>query len=227
MLYDNISYFSSLNTKFDTPSIIESTFSNNIDDIGYKKTPNILTDMILDNTSVVDIMVIFLLKTGVIFCPFLESIIIFPYIVSSYMGTIVNSADNYFSVINSSIFVGGSFCYIPKDVICNINLSTYFKTYSEGFAQFERTLMILGEDSIGFYIEGCSASTFLESQLHIALVELLVKDGSILNYITLQNWYRGNQLGEGGLYNFTTKRGWCSRFSTLNWVQIEMGSAIT
>lgn len=228
LLYDTISYFSSLESSVDSVSseLVDFIFSPS-DNNRYKKSSGILTDIILNNTSLVDNMVIFLLKEGIIFCPFAESIYLFPYLLSSYMGVIVNAEDNYFSAVNSVLFTGGSFCYIPKNIKCNINFSTYFRTHTEGFAQFEKTLIIVGENSIGSYVEGCSASVFLESQLHIALVELLVKKRGVLNYITVQNWYKGDQLGEGGLYNFTTKRGWCSDYSVLNWVQVEMGSAIT
>lgn len=186
-----------------------------------------MVDIILDNTSIGDNMVVFLLKSGVIFCPFIEALVLFATVLSLYMGVIISPADNYFAAINSTVFTGGSFCYIPKETLCNVNLSTYFKTYSKNFAQFERTLMVVGEDSVGSYIEGCSASILLESQLHIALVEIAVKHRGVLNYVTIQNWYKGSQLGEGGLYNFTTKRGWCAYHATLNWVQVEMGSAIT
>ena len=159
--------------------------------------------------------------------PFFEAINYFPYLVFSYVGTIVSLEDNFFATLNSTIFSGGSFCFIAKNIKCNINLSTYFRTQSEDFAQFERTLLIVSNSSCVVYTEGCSAPIFLESQLHIALVEILVKEKGILNYSTIQNWYRGDQTGEGGLYNFTTKRGWCLKKALLDWVQIEMGSAIT
>lgn len=193
----------------------------------YKRSSRVSMDIVMDDISVVDNMVIFLLKAGVIFTPFVVSLALFNSLVSRYMGCIVASSDNYFSSINSVVFTGGSFCYVPKNVKCNMNLSTYFRTYLEEFAQFERTLLVVGENAVVSYVEGCSAPIFLESQLHIALVELLVKEKGVLDYITVQNWYKGNQLGEGGLYNFTTKRGWCLSFATLNWVQVEMGSFVT
>ena len=224
--YDDISYFSTYEG-IEPEKILELTSSIFTDSNEYGKMSNVSVDIVLDSVSIVDAMVVFLLKAGIIFCPFINSIYMFSSVVSSYMGNIVSSSDNYFSSINSVAFTGGSFCYIPKYTICNINLSTYFQTYSEEFAQFERTLLIAGEHSVSSYIEGCSAPVFLESQLHIALVEILVKKKGALQYVTVQNWYKGNQLGEGGLYNFTSKRGWCLSFATLDWVQVEMGSAVT
>lgn len=204
--------------------MVYSIFANEGD---HKKLSNMSVDVILDSMSIVDNMVIFLLKFGIIFSPFINSVCMFSPILSSYMGSVVSSSDNYFSAINSIVFTGGSFCYIPKNTVCKINLSTYFRTHSEEFAQFERTLLIAGEYSVSSYVEGCSAPVFLESQLHIALVEILVKRKGKIQYVTVQNWYKGNQLGEGGLYNFTTKRGWCSSHAVLDWIQVEMGSAVT
>ena len=229
--YDDISYYS-VPSKFNSKEIITTTFNLILEKIGLNiqesnTISRLAVDVVLDSVSIVDTVTNFLIKEGIIFIPFFEAINYFPYLVFSYIGTIVSLEDNFFATLNSTIFSGGSFCYIAKNIKCNINLSTYFRTHSEDFAQFERTLLIVGNSASIIYTEGCSAPIFLESQLHVALVEILVKEKGILNYSTVQNWYRGDQSGEGGLYNFTTKRGWCLKKATLDWVQIEMGSAIT
>ncbi len=229
--YDDISYYS-IPSKFNSKEIIKMTFKSILEKIGLNtQESNIMSalaiDVVLDSVSIVDTVTNFLLKTGVIFMPFFESINYFPFLVFSYVGTIVSLEDNFFATLNSTIFSGGSFCFIAKNIKCNINLSTYFRTQSEDFAQFERTLLIVSSLASVVYTEGCSAPIFRQSQLHVALVELLVKDKGTLNYSTVQNWYSGDQSGEGGLYNFTTKRGWCLKKASLDWVQIEMGSAIT
>lgn len=229
--YDDISYYS-VPSKFNDRETITTTFNSILTKIGINtKESKIVTtlavDIVLDSVSIIDTVTNFLIKVGVIFMPFFESIIYFPYLVFSYIGTIVSLKDNFFSTLNSTTFSGGSFSYIAKNIKCNINLSTYFMTQSEDFAQFERTLLIVSSSASVVYTEGCSAPIFLESQLHVALVEILVKYKGTIKYSTIQNWYRGDQSGEGGLYNFTTKRGWCLEKASLDWIQIEMGSAIT
>ena len=218
--YDDISYYS-IPSKFNSKKTINTIFNSILNKIGLNNQENKLVstlavDIVLDSISIIDTITNFLLKTGVIFMPFFEAINYFPYLVFLYVGTIVSLEDNFFATLNSTIFSGGSFCFIAKNIKCNINLSTYFRTQSEDFAQFERTLLIVDNSSYIIYTEGCSAPIFLESQLHVALVEILVKEKGILNYSTIQNWYRGDQSGEGGLYNFTTKRGWCLKKALLD-----------
>ncbi|PFH30577.1 putative ycf24 family protein (apicoplast) [Besnoitia besnoiti] len=221
--FDDISYYSILlNTSVDRHKLILSDLG-----LDFKFSENLILDVIFDSVSLLNFTTFFLIKMGLFFLSFFQSILFYSYLIFSYLGSIVNNNDNFFSTINSIIFNEGSFCYIMKDLKSNIHLTTYFRTHSENFAQFERTLIILSENSNLIYFEGCSAPMFLESQLHIAVVELFLKTKAKLKYSTIQNWYRGNQLGEGGLYNFTTKRGFCMDKSFLNWVQIEMGSIIT
>lgn len=227
IFYDDISYYS-VPSKNSSKKIMDYIFKK----IGLNSQENAFltkfaVDIVLDSISVVDIITIFLIKTGIIFMSFLESINYFSYLVFSYIGSIVSIEDNFFATLNSILFTGGSFCYIAKNIKCNINFSTYFRTQSEDFAQFERTLLIVETSAKVNYTEGCSAPIFLESQLHVALVEILVKNKGILTYSTIQNWYHGDESGEGGLYNFTTKRGWCLKNAILDWIQVEMGSIIT
>lgn len=216
ILYDNISYYSvpfKINSKKILNLILNKIGLNNQEN---KLISTLAMDVVLDSISIVDTITNFLLKMGIIFMPFFEAINYFSYLVFMYIGVIVSLEDNFFSTLNSTIFSGGSFCFIAKNIKCNINLSTYFRTQSEDFAQFERTLLIVNISAYIVYTEGCSAPIFLESQLHIALVEILIKEKGILNYSTIQNWYHGDQLGEGGLYNFTTKRGWCLKKAILD-----------
>lgn len=221
--FDDISYYSiPLSTSFNKYQSFLETLG-----IEFKFSNNLILDIIFDSVSLLNFTTFFLIKIGLFFLSFFQSLKFYPYLVFSYLGTIVANNDNFFSTINSIIFNEGSFCFVMKDLNSNIHLTTYFRTHSEDFAQFERTLIILEENSNLIYFEGCSAPIFLESQLHVAVVELFIKSKGNLKYSTIQNWYRGNQIGEGGLYNFTTKRGFCMEKSFLNWIQIEIGSIMT
>ena len=136
--------------------------------------------------------------------------------------------DNFFSALNSAVFSDGSFCYIPKDVDCPLELSTYFRINNEEAGQFERTLIVAEEGSKVSYLEGCTAPQFSSNQLHAAVVELIALDNAVIKYSTVQNWYAGDEHGVGGVYNFVTKRGLCAgRKSRISWTQVETGSAIT
>src|SRR5699024_2638059 len=172
ILYDNISYYSIL-SKFNSKKILNIIFNSILNKIGLNIQENKLVlvsaiDIVLDSISIIDTITNFLLKMGVIFRPFFEAINYFSYLVFLYIGRMILLEDNFFSTLNSTIFSGGSFCFIAKNIKCNINLSTYFKTQSEDFAQFERTLLIVSTFSYVSYTEGCSAPIFLESQLHVA-----------------------------------------------------------
>ena len=144
------------------------------------------------------------------------------------MGTVVPIGDNYFSALNSAVFTDGSFCYIPKDVICPLDLSTYFRINDEKSGQFERTLIVAEANSKVSYLEGCTAPQYDNNQLHAAIVELIALDNANIKYSTVQNWYSGDQKGQGGVYNFVTKRGLCAGDSSkISWTQVETGSSIT
>ena len=117
--------------------------------------------------------------------------------------------DNFFAALNSAVFTDGSFCYIPKNVICPLELSTYFRINDKDSGQFERTLIVAEANSQVNYLEGCTAPQFSENQLHAAIVELIAFDNAKIKYSTVQNWYSGDEKGLGGIYNFVTKRGLC------------------
>ena len=136
--------------------------------------------------------------------------------------------DNYFTALNSAVFSDGSFVYIPTGVRSPMELSTYFRINAAETGQFERTLIVAEAGSHVSYLEGCTAPSYDQNQLHAAVVELWAGEGAEIKYSTVQNWYAGDAAGRGGIYNFVTKRGLCSGArSKISWTQVETGSAIT
>ena len=166
-------------------------------------------------------------EKGIIFCSFSEAVQDHPELVKKYMGMAVPPTDNFYAALNSAVFTDGSFCYIPKGVRSPMELSTYFRINQGGTGQFERTLLVADEESYVSYLEGCTAPSRDENQLHAAVVELIAMDGAEIKYSTVQNWYPGNKEGKGGVYNFVTKRGLCEKNAKISWTQVETGSAVT
>jgi Fe-S cluster assembly protein SufB len=141
---------------------------------------------------------------------------------------VVPHTDNFFAALNSAVLSDGSFCYVPKGVRCPMELSTYFRINARDTGQFERTLIIAEEGAHVSYLEGCTAPVRDRHQLHAAVVELIAHDHATIKYSTVQNWYPGDKDGNGGIYNFVTKRGKClGKGSKISWTQLETGSAIT
>jgi Fe-S cluster assembly protein SufB len=193
-----------------------------------KRLSGVAVDAVMDSVSVKTTFSETLEKYGIIFCSFSDAVQKHPGLVKKYMGTVVPYTDNYFAALNSAVFSDGSFCYIPKGVRCPIELSTYFRINAANTGQFERTLIVAEEGSYVSYMEGCTAPMRDENQLHAAIVEIIAHDDAEVKYSTVQNWYPGNKKGEGGIYNFVTKRGLCKgRNSKISWTQVETGSAIT
>lgn len=185
-------------------------------------------DAVMDSVSVKTTHREKLAELGIIFCSFSEAVRDYPDLVKKYLGTVVPPTDNYFAALNSAVFSDGSFVYIPKGVRCPMELSTYFRINAAGTGQFERTLIVADDDSYVSYLEGCTAPMRDENQLHAAIVEIIVEDRAEVKYSTVQNWYAGDKQGNGGVYNFVTKRGLCrGDYSKLSWTQVETGSAIT
>ena len=173
-----------------------------------KRLANVAVDAIFDSVSIGTTFREELSKVGVIFCPISEALKSYPDLVKKYIGTVVPIADNYFAALNSAVFTEGSFCYIPKDIICPLDLSTYFRINNEESGQFERTLIIADKNSKVNYLEGCTAPKFDRNQLHAAVVELVALEKSQIRYSTVQNWYAGDSNGLGGIYNLRkTKKG--------------------
>tara|TARA_B110000003_G_scaffold269461_1_gene300514 strand:- start:979 stop:2424 length:1446 start_codon:yes stop_codon:yes gene_type:complete len=192
-----------------------------------KKLSGVAMDIVVDSVSVATTFKDSLAKKGIIFCSISEAIKSHPELVKRYIGTVIPSKDNYYAALNSAVFSDGSFCYIPKGVRCPMELSTYFRINQAGTGQFERTLVIADEGSYVSYLEGCTAPSRDENQLHAAVVELIALDNSEIKYSTVQNWFPGDKNGKGGVYNFVTKRGICHKNSKISWTQVETGSAVT
>ncbi|MDY5319362.1 MAG: Fe-S cluster assembly protein SufB, partial [Candidatus Egerieousia sp.] len=186
----------------------------------------VAVDAVFDSVSVKTTFRETLAEKGVIFCSISEAIKEYPDLVRKYLASVVPIGDNFFSALNSAVFSDGSFCYIPKGVRCPMELSSYFRINAKGTGQFERTLIVAEEGSYVSYLEGCTAPQRSESQLHAAIVEIVVMKDAEVKYSTVQNWYPGDKEGRGGIYNFVTKRGICKgENSKLFWAQVETGSA--
>ena len=192
-----------------------------------KKLSGVAMDVVIDSVSVSTTFKDTLNERGIIFCSISEAIKNHPELVKKYIGSIVPKTDNFYAALNSAVFSDGSFCYIPKGVKCPMELSTYFRINEAGTGQFERTLVVADKGSFVSYLEGCSAPSRDENQLHAAVVELIALDDAEIKYSTVQNWYPGDSKGNGGVYNFVTKRGLCEKNAKISWTQVETGSAIT
>ena len=232
--FQSISYYSAPKTgaKYDSLDEVDPELLKTFDKLGIsideqKKLSGVAVDIVMDSVSVATTFKETLSKKGIIFCSISEAIQNHPDLVKKYLGTVIPKKDNYYAALNSAVFSDGSFCYIPKGVKCPMELSTYFRINQAGTGQFERTLVIADEGSFVSYLEGCTAPSRDENQLHAAVVELVAHDNAEIKYSTVQNWYPGNKHGKGGVYNFVTKRGLCNKNSKISWTQVETGSAVT
>ena len=233
--YNEIQYYSVPKTKKKLGSLEDADpeLLRTFDKLGVslneqKMLANVAVDAVFDSVSIGTTFKKQLQKSGVIFCSISDAIIKYPHLVEKYLAGVVPVGDNYFSALNSAVFSDGSFCYIPKDIKCPMELSTYFRINNEESGQFERTLIIAEERSSVNYLEGCTAPQFSSNQLHAAVVELVALEDATIKYSTVQNWYAGDEKGIGGVYNFVTKRGLCAgKNSRISWTQVETGSAIT
>ncbi|KAI3857057.1 hypothetical protein MKX03_015429 [Papaver bracteatum] len=189
---------------------------------------NVAVDAVFDSVSIATTHRETLLAKGVIFCSISEAIREYPDLVQKYLGKVVPPCDNYYAALNSAVFSDGSFCYIPKNTVCPMPISTYFRINAMETGQFERTIIIAEEGSTVEYLEGCTAPAYDTNQLHAAVVELHAATDAEIRYSTVQNWYAGDEEGKGGIYNFVTKRGICKGDrAKISWTQVETGSAIT
>ena len=137
-----------------------------------------------------------------------------------YFGTVIPAGDNKFSALNTAVWSGGSFIYVPKGVHVDISLQAYFRINTENMGQFERTLIIVDEDAYVHYVEGCTAPIYKSDSLHSAVVEIIVKKGGRCRYTTIQNW-------SNNVYNLVTKRTKCEEGATMEWVDGNIGSKVT
>jgi Fe-S cluster assembly protein SufB len=233
--YQDIIYYSApkLKKKLNSLDDVDPELLKTFEKLGIslteqKRLTNVAVDAVFDSVSIGTTFKKELAEHGVIFCSISEAFEEYPELIHKYIGTVIPIGDNYFSALNSAVFTDGSFCYIPKNVKCPLELSTYFRINDEKSGQFERTLIIADENSQVSYLEGCTAPQYDTNQLHAAVVELIALNNSFIKYSTVQNWYGGNEKGEGGVYNFVTKRGLCSGMnSRISWTQVETGSNIT
>ena len=210
------------------PELIEAFDKLGIPIEEQKRMTGVAVDAIFDSSSVATTYQDTLAKSGVIFCSVSEAVREHPDLVEKYLGSVVPYTDNFYATLNSAVFSDGSFVYVPPGVRCPLELMTYFRINAEESGQFERTLIIADEGSYVSYLEGCTAPMRQTHQLHAAVVELVALEDAEIKYSTLQNWYPGDKDGNGGVYNFVTKRGKAAgRNSKISWTQVETGSAIT
>lgn len=233
--YQNIIYYSAPKVQDKKKSLdeVDPALLETFEKLGIplseqKRLSNVAVDAVFDSVSVGTTFKEKLAQEGVIFCSISEAIQEYPELVEKYLGSVVPVGDNFFAALNSAVFSDGSFVFIPKDVRCSMDLSTYFRINNGDSGQFERTLIIAEEGSSVTYLEGCTAPMFDTNQLHAAVVELVTLDNAEIKYSTVQNWFAGDENGKGGIYNFVTKRGLCKGVnSKISWTQVETGSAIT
>ena len=159
-------------------------------------------------------------KDGVIFVGSSEGLKKYPEIFKKFFGKVIQTNDNKFSALNSAVFSGGSFIYVPPGVKVRQPLQAYFRINAESFGQFERTLIIADEGSEVTYMEGCTAPKFETSTLHSAVVELVALKGAKIQYITVQNW-------SNNVFNLVTKRAWAEEEAEVKWIDCNIGSRLT
>ncbi|MEE9555065.1 MAG: Fe-S cluster assembly protein SufB [candidate division Zixibacteria bacterium] len=161
-----------------------------------------------------------LVKQGIVFLDMDSGLREYPEIVKKYFGSVIPSADNKFAALNTSVWSGGSFIYVPPGVDVKIPLQAYFRINAENMGQFERTLIIADKGSRIHYIEGCTAPTYSTDSLHSAVVELIALEDAYIRYTTIQNWSRN-------IFNLVTKRAMAYKNSTVEWVDGNLGSKLT
>jgi Fe-S cluster assembly protein SufB len=159
-------------------------------------------------------------KQGVVFLDMDSAVREHPELVKKYFGTIIPYNDNKFAALNSAVWSGGSFIYVPPGVRVEVPLQAYFRINAENMGQFERTLIIVDKDAYVHYVEGCTAPTYSTSSLHSAVVEIIVQEGGRCRYTTIQNWSKN-------VYNLVTKRAAAYKNATMEWVDGNLGSKVT
>ncbi|MGD0423699.1 MAG: Fe-S cluster assembly protein SufB [Candidatus Bathyarchaeia archaeon] len=161
-----------------------------------------------------------LVKKGIIFTDTDTALREYPDLVRKYFGTVIPPEDNKFAALNSAVWSGGSFIYVPKGVTVDVPLQAYFRINVQNMGQFERTLIIADEGSRVHYIEGCTAPIYSTDSLHSAVVEIIAKPGAQVRYTTIQNW-------SNDVYNLVTKRAYAYADATVEWVDGNLGSKLT
>jgi len=161
-----------------------------------------------------------LTKDGVIFCDMDTALAKYPKLVKEYFGSLIPAHDNKFAALNTAVWSGGSFVYVPKGVHVKMPLQAYFRINTERFGQFERTIIIADEGANVHYVEGCTAPIYTTDSLHSAVVEIFVKKGARVRYTTVQNW-------SNNVYNLVTKRARADENAVMEWIDCNIGSKLT
>ena len=161
-----------------------------------------------------------LTKQGVLFTDMDTALKLHPDIVKKYFSTVIPPADNKLAALNSAVWSGGSFIYVPPGVHVDMPLQAYFRINAQNMGQFERTLIIVDEGAYVHYVEGCTAPTYTTDSLHSAVVEIIVKKGGRARYTTIQNW-------SSNVFNLVTKRAVAYEDATMEWVDANLGSKLT
>jgi len=159
-------------------------------------------------------------EKGVIFLSMDDGLRQYPELVKKYFGSLIPAADNQFAALNTAVWSGGSFVYIPPGVRVEMPLQAYFRINAKNVGQFERTLIIVDKDAFVHYVEGCTAPTYSSDSLHSAVVEIIVKEGGRCRYTTIQNW-------STNIYNLVTKRAAAYKNATMEWIDANLGSKLT
>ncbi len=227
--YDELNYYNE-QTPIDNSALKETYEKMGLPESEQRALLGMATDTVIDSKSVHTSYSAELEKLGIIFLPFSEAVQKHPDLVRKYLGSVVSESDNFFAALNAAVFSDGTFVYVPPHTKCPIDLASYFRIETAKIGQFERTLIIADTGAELSYMEGCSAPRRPNHQLHSGVVEIIVADDATVKYSTVQNWYAGeykNGKQSGGILNFVTKRGRCEKNATLNWTQVEIGSALT
>ncbi len=159
-------------------------------------------------------------RKGVVFLDTDTALKEYPEIFEEYFGSVIPAGDDQLAALNTAVWSGGSFIYVPKGVHVSIPLQAYFRINTENMGQFERTLIIADEDSYVHYVEGCTAPIYKSDSLHSAVVEIIVKKGARVRYTTIQNW-------SNNVFNLVTKRATCEAGATMEWIDGNIGSKVT
>lgn len=227
--YDALNYYNEA-TPIDNSDLRDTYDKMGLPESEKRALLGMATDTVIDSRSVHTSYTAELEKLGIIFLPFSDAVKKHPELVKQYLGTVVPATDNFFAALNAAVFSDGTFVYIPPHTKCPIDLASYFRIETAKIGQFERTLIIADRGADLSYMEGCSAPRRPNHQLHSGVVEIIALDDARVKYATVQNWYAGTPAqgkNVGGILNFVTKRGRAEKNATIDWTQVEIGSAMT
>ena len=227
--YDALNYYNEA-TPIDNSDLRDTYDKMGLPESEKRALMGMATDTVIDSRSVHTSYTAELEKLGIIFLPFSDAVKKYPELVKKYLGHVVPATDNFFAALNAAVFSDGTFVYVPPHTKCPIDLASYFRIETAKIGQFERTLIIADCGAELSYMEGCSAPRRPNHQLHSGVVEIIALDDARVKYATVQNWYAGTPThgkNIGGILNFVTKRGRAEKNATIDWTQVEIGSAIT